>query len=205
MSVERFLYVITDGTACDAEFEFHLDKIVRHAAAAAASGATHFQIREKQLPAAGLFEIAKEAVRAVAGSGLKILVNDRVDIAVAAGADGVHLTSGSFPAAAVRDVFGPEIFIAVSTRSGDEILRAKEHGADMAVFGPVFGTPGKTPAGIGQLKQACETAAGFPVIALGGIDVSNARSAIEAGASGVAGIRTFSTAENIAKIAEELR
>lgn len=205
MPSPRYIYVITDGSARDAEFEFHRRRIVEHAIDAASSGATHFQIREKQLSGARLFELAKEAVPAVAGSGLKILVNDRVDVAAAAGAYGVHLTSRSCSAADVRKAFGSEIVIAVSTHSVDEALRAKEQGADLAVFGPVFETPGKTVAGIGQLRQACENAAGFPVIALGGIDVSNARTAIEAGAAGVAGIRCFSTAENIARIAEELK
>ncbi|QQS32606.1 MAG: thiamine phosphate synthase [Acidobacteriota bacterium] len=205
MSSNRYIYVITDGTACDAEFGPHRHRILEHAAAAASNGATHFQIREKQLSAARLLELVRDAVRVVAGSGLKVLVNERADIAVAAGADGVHLTSRSFSAADVREAFGGELLIAVSTHSIDEVLRADEQGADLVVFGPVFDTPGKTTAGIEKLKEACEKASGFPVIALGGIDISNAKDATEAGAAGVAGIRCFSTAENIARVVEVLR
>jgi thiamine-phosphate pyrophosphorylase len=205
MSAVPYIYVITDGTACDAGFKDHRDRIIGHVVAAAASGATHFQLREKQLSAARLFELAKEAVRAAAGTGLKVLVNDRVDVAVAARADGVHLTSRSFSAAAVRSRFGRDILIAVSAHEANEILKAREQGADMAVFGPVFETPGKTAAGIGKLREACEKAAGFPVIAIGGIDVSNVRKARAAGAAGVAGIRSMSDAGVIATMAAELK
>lgn len=205
MTSSRFIYVITDGTACDAKFESYSRRIIGQAVTAASTGATHFQIREKQLSASRLFELVNDVVGAVAGSELKILVNERVDVAIAVGADGVHLTSRSISAADVREFFGGKLLIAVSTHDIVEVLRAQEQGADLAVFGPVFDTPGKTAAGIVKLREACEKATGFPVIALGGIDVSNARSAIETGAAGVAGIRYFSTAENIAKIAEELR
>jgi thiamine-phosphate pyrophosphorylase len=148
------------------------------------------QIREKRLTAKQVFEITRIAVAIASQSSTLILVNERFDIAIAAGADGVHLPSDSIIPTDIRRVVPPGFMIGVSTHSADEVLKARNAGADFALFGPVFSTPGKPGAvGLEELRRACETAAPFPVLALGGIDGSNADAAIDAGAAGVAAIR----------------
>lgn len=204
MTVSRLIYVISDGTAAEERRSIAVRRLLDHARAAAEAGATHYQIREKGLPARTLFKLASELAEAVKETGLRVLVNDRADIAAAAGADGVHLTSRSFTAAAVRRAFGAEMLIAVSAHRVEEVIKAKEQGADMAVFGPVFETPGKKAAGPDRLREACSKAPGFPVLALGGIDASNAAEAIAAGASGIAAIRSLSNPEDIARMAAVL-
>lgn len=205
MTASRLMYVISDGSAADDDGHLSERRLLDHVVSAAAAGATHYQIRERKLSARRLFDLVSAVVSAVKGSTLTVLVNDRVDIAVAAGADGVHLTSRSFSAKAVRETFGNDILVAVSTHHADEIVRAKAEGADMAVFGPVFETPGKKAVGIERLQEACRAAAGFPVLALGGVDVCNAGEAIAAGAAGIAAIRSLSDAEKIARMAEVLK
>jgi thiamine-phosphate pyrophosphorylase len=148
------------------------------------------QIREKHLTAKQAFEIATDAVATAAGSPTLVLVNERVDIALASGADGVHLRSDSISPGLVRSVVPHGFIIGVSTHNSDEVLRARDQGADFAVFGPVFSTPGKpSPIGLEELRRTCELAAPFPVLALGGIDASNAVTAIDARAAGFAAIR----------------
>jgi thiamine-phosphate pyrophosphorylase len=200
----RYIYVVTDGTAGDAEFEFHRSRIVEHARAAAANGATHFQIREKRLTARYLLELGRDVVEAVEGSTLKILVNDRADVAVAAHAHGVHLTSRSISAADVRRNFGDKLLIAVSAHSVDDFLKAKAAGADLVVYGPVFDTPGKSAVGIEKLREVCGSVDGFPVVAIGGIDTANAVDAINAGSAGIAGIRSLSSGDDIARMVAAL-
>ena len=130
------------------------------------------------------------------GSNTKLLVNDRSDIARVAGADGVHLTSQSLSADVVRKLFGPEFVIGVSTHSLEEARAARDASADFVVFGPVFETESKRgfgePQGLDKLRQVTSELRGFPVLAIGGISLDNIRAALEAGASGVAGISLFS-------------
>ena len=148
------------------------------------------QIREKGLEAGSLYELVTEAMRSVSGRETLVLVNERLDVALAAGADGVHLTSRSIPIADVRRIVPDSFIIGVSTHSLDEVLRARDFGADFALFGNVFATPGKgQPAGLDELGKVCTAATPFPVVAVGGIDESNADSVIAAGSAGFAAIR----------------
>jgi thiamine-phosphate pyrophosphorylase len=172
-----------------------LDKI----ASVAAAGADWIQIREKDLPGRDLFNLARGTVRA---SAARIIVNDRLDVALAAGAAGVHLGHESAPA---RDVVrwchagnAPAGFlIGVSCHSAEEVKEAETGGADYAFFGPVFETPSKAPLGapqgIARLAEACASVR-IPVIAIGGIGVENAAECIRAGTAGVAAIRLFQEA-----------
>lgn len=154
-----------------------------------------FQIREKALSARVLYELTARAVEITRGSSMRLLVNDRADVARAAGGDGVHLTSYSLPAGVVREKFGSEFLIGVSTHSREEVIAARDAGADFVVFGPVFETESKRaygePQGLEKLKEV--TNLGFPVVAIGGITRENMQSCLEAGASGIAGIRMFDT------------
>jgi thiamine-phosphate pyrophosphorylase len=138
-----------------------------------------------------------------------LLVNDRPDIARAAGADGVHLTGNSLPAAVVRKQFGSEFLIGVSSHSEAEVRVAKDGDADFVVFGPVFDTESKRifgePQGLEKLRQIANVSGGIPVVAIGGINVENVESCFAAGASGVAAIRLFSDAEHLLSMAEVVR
>lgn len=163
------------------------------------------QIREKQLKTRVLFELVYRAAGVCGGSSSRLLVNDRADVAVAAGANGVHLTSQSLGADVVRKAFGAELLIGVSTHIVEEVMNAKTVGADFVVFGPVYETGGKPGAGIEALRSAVNAASGLPVIALGGISIGQVSDCLGAGAAGVAAIRMFSDATKLREIVEQIR
>src|SRR5690606_29297984 len=157
----------------------------------------------KHLTARELFDLTAAVVAELEGARARVLVNSRSDVAAAAGADGVHLTSSGFPVSVVRRAF-PELVIAVSTHDADELTAAREAGADMAVFGPVFATPGKgSGVGVTDLNEAVKAAAGMPVLALGGITRDNYLEAIAAGAAGFAAIRALKDPGWVAEIERE--
>lgn len=158
------------------------------------------QIREKNLPARLLYKLVCRAAEITRGSSTRLLVNDRFDVALAAGADGVHLTAVSLPVKVVRAACGPDFVIGASTHSLDEAWRARDEGADFVVFGPVFQTESKRafgpPQGLKKLQLVASELQGFPVLAIGGVTVDNAEKCLAAGASGVAGISWFSGLES---------
>jgi thiamine-phosphate pyrophosphorylase len=141
------------------------------------------------LPARVLYELATRAADIRRGSATRLLVNDRFDVARAAGADGVHLTSRSLPTHLVREICGKDFLIGVSTHSLEEARSASN--ADFIVFGPVFATGSKQPQGLEKLREVANALAGFPVVAIGGVNLDNVTQCFEAGASGVAAIRLF--------------
>lgn len=158
-----------------------------------------FQIREKVLSARVLYELVVRAVSITRGSKTRLIVNDRVDVARAAGADGVQLTAHSLPADVVRRTCGAEFLIGVSTHSLEEAQAARARGADFVVFGPVFETESKRafgpPQGVDKLRDVTRELNGFPVLAIGGITLDNIPACFDAGARGVAGISLFSNPE----------
>ena len=157
---------------------------------AARAGVDVFQLREKDLGGRALLELAEEVMAAVAGTSLRVLVNGRPDVALLAGAHGVHLPQDGLPAGAVRRGF-PSLLVGVSCHDAVAVERAAEAGADLAVLGPVYATVGKDrPLGTEELARAAR-AARIPVFAIGGIDGRTAPGAWEAGAHGVAAIRAF--------------
>lgn len=173
--------------------------------AAAGNGISLVQIREKKLSARLLFELTCGAVDALAGSATRVLVNDRADIALAAGADGVHLSANSLSAAVIRDNCPREFIVGVSTHTVDEVVSAAQSGADFAVFGPVFETPGKPDAkGVDALRGVCAQVEPFPVLAIGGVDAKNVHEILRAGASGVAAIRAFHDADAMRRLLAKL-
>jgi thiamine-phosphate pyrophosphorylase len=121
--------------------------------------------------------------------GARLLINDRVDVALAVAADGVHLGGRSLPVATVRRLLGPDRLIGVSTHHPAEIAAAAAAGADFATFGPVYATPSKLPygqpLGLAALRQACH-ASPVPVFALGGIRAAHLAALQAAGCAGVA-------------------
>ena len=155
------------------------------------SGAVDWvQIREKELPARELIEFVRRAIP----WGAKVLVNSRVDVAMAAGAAGAHLPAGSIAPSDWRAITPPGFLIGVSCHSLEDVLRAEQQGADYVLFGPVFTPLSKTsdlpPRGLDELRRV-SLAVKIPVLALGGITWKNAADCIEAGAAGVAGITLF--------------
>ena len=167
------------------------------------------QIREKNLSASVLYQLAKSSANLATRSTTKILINDRSDIAAAAGADGVHLTTSSLPTAAVRQTFGDRFLVGVSTHSLEEASLARNAGADFVVFGPVFETAAKSsygePAGLTSLATVCSQLAPFPVFALGGVTMQNARECVSSGARGIAAIRMLQQPDRLAEIVAEIR
>ena len=154
-----------------------------------------YQIREKNLSVRMLYEFVSRAAEITRGTSTRLLVNDRFDVARAAGADGVHLTESSLSPRVVRETCGEEFVIGVSTHSLESARAARDGGADFVVFGPVFETESKRaygpPQGLEKLREVATALAGFPVLAIGGITIDNAESCFEVGASGFAGISWF--------------
>jgi thiamine-phosphate pyrophosphorylase len=163
-----------------------------------------FQLREKDLGDRALYELAVRARRALPPP-VQVLVNGRLDLGLAAGADGVHLPADGVPIAPLRRRFGPGVLIGRSTHRVEEVARARAEGADYVLFGPVYETPGKgAPVGLGELARAA--AVGLPVYALGGVTLERFRELAETGAAGIAAIRLFqkvSGLTQVARIADE--
>ena len=163
----------------------------------AEAGVDAVQLRDREIDDLRLFRLARRA-RALLPTRCRLLVNRRVDVAIAAGADGVHLPADGVPVVPLRRRFGAGLLIGRSTHHPDEVAAARRDGADYATFGPIFPTPGKElygpPPGLPGLRRATVAAPGFPVLALGGLtdDRPAALDAVAAaGAAGVAGIRAF--------------
>jgi thiamine-phosphate pyrophosphorylase len=162
------------------------------------------QIREKDLSGRYLFDLASRAVAKTRGSATRLLINDRLDVALAADADGVHLKATSFKPDAVRQVAPNSFLIGISTHAAEEIESAKNAGADFAVFGPIYETPGKkSAAGLDRLKDVVRMADPFPVIALGGVNESNYREALNTGAAGFAAIRFLNNIATLEMLSKE--
>ena len=190
------------------------------------AGVDMVQIREKDLASRELITLVEEALSAARGPGkgfeerasgpvsrehparATVLVNDRLDVALAAGAQGVHLGVHSMPVQVVRRIAPRPFVLGVSCHSLSEAMAAESGGADYLVVGPVFETPSKLrygpPLGLETLKEIIAQIT-IPVLALGGITVERVRPCLEAGASGIAGIRIFQDCDSVQERVRELR
>lgn len=177
--------------------------------AAVAAKIDLIQIREKHLSAKVLHQLSTSAATITNGSSSKLLVNDRADIAKAAGADGVQLASLSLPPNVIRRTFGADFLIGVSTHTLEEATAASRNGADFIVFGPVFDTLSKRqygePVGLAKLREVTSKLSPFPVVALGGVTMSNAADCVEAGAAGIAAIGLLSDPLQLDRVVTGIR
>jgi thiamine-phosphate pyrophosphorylase len=196
------------GDSIPLQLRFLQDSIRR----AAAAGADWIQIREKDLEARPLAELARFAVAGTRATPARVFVNDRLDIALAAAAAGVHLGEKSLPLEAAiewrRSAGRADFLVGVSCHSLESARAAGRGGANYIFFGPVFATPSKAafgaPQGIERLREVC-AAVEIPVLAIGGVNPENARACLAAGAAGIAAIRLFQEAKDEADLAAKLR
>ena len=200
MPVDFKLYLITDRK----QAKMPLPEAVR---LALQGGVPAVQLRERDLPVRELLALAQELRVITREFGAKLFVNDRVDVAVAVGADGVHLGHQSMPADAARKVVGSGMLIGVSTHSVQEAKDAEAMGADFITFGPIFETPSKSqhgaPVGISVIKKI-KNDVNIPIYALGGVKSGNVLQVIAAGAYGVALISAILAADDITAAAQKI-
>ena len=157
--------------------------------AALAAGAPLVQLRVKGVTDRSWWQLAADLVVRCRDAGVTLVVNDRVDIAAAVGADGVHLGADDLPVGAARAILGPRSLVGATCRDVESARRAEAEGADYLGVGPAFASSTKAglpealgPAGVGEVSAAV----GVPVIAIGGVDGERAKALMEAGAWGVA-------------------
>jgi thiamine-phosphate pyrophosphorylase len=195
------LYLVTDRTQTRGR------PLLDVVEAALGAGVRAVQLRERTATGRELVELARALRTATRRCGAALLINDRIDVALACDADGVHLPARSFTIADARALLGPTRLIGVSTHAVDEVVAAARAGADFAVFGPVFATPSKhafgPPLGLGALAAASKATA-LPVLAIGGIEAERVAAVKRHGAVGVAVIRAVLAADDPARAAGAL-
>lgn len=189
-------YAITDRKLFQGNESQRQSALVAQAGRWAAQGIDLIQLREKDMEEEELTALARRMIEAIDSAPTRLLVNGRPDVAIASGAHGVHLPSAAAELTLRLRALWPDALITVSCHTVAEAEQAAENEADAIVFAPVFEKPipggiALPGTGLAQLHAACQAAAPIPVYALGGITEQNSQSCIEAGASGVAGIRLF--------------
>jgi thiamine-phosphate pyrophosphorylase len=170
------------------------------------AGVKAIQLREKDLSAKALLDMAYWMRELTNEFGAQLFINDRVDVALSVKADGVHLGRQSIPVQAVRKIAGKTLMIGVSTHTVGEAIEAEKDGADFITLGPVYETPSKAkygkPVGLETLREA-KSRTTLPIFAIGGIKPGNVREVKEAGADGIALISAILTAQDIKKTTED--
>lgn len=198
MNVDFNLYLITDRKVA----KMPLPEAVR---LALKGGARAVQLREKDLPMRELLALAQELRKITKEFGARLFINDRVDVAVAVNADGVHLGGQSMPLAAVRKIVGSNMLIGISSHTVEEAREAEKGGADFITFGPIFSTPSKekfgAPVGV-EAVRTIKDHVRIPLFGLGGIKSENISQVMQAGADGIAMISAILAADDIQTAAE---
>ena len=200
--IDYSLYLVTDRALARGR---PLADVVR---AAVAGGVTCVQLREKEASAREFAAAARELVALLRPLGVPLIVNDRIDVALAAGADGVHVGQQALSVADARRLGPPGWIVGVSAESVADAARAERDGADYVGASPVFATPTKAdhapPLGLAGLR-ALRAATKLPLVAIGGLHVGNARETIRAGADGLAVVSAIVAADDPRAAAAELR
>ena len=201
-AIDYALYLITDAQLARGR---SLRDVVQ---AAIQGGVTVVQYREKQASARRMIEHARELRDVCRDQGVTFIVNDRVDVALALEADGVHVGQDDMPASLVRTLIGPGKILGVSADTAEQALAAQSDGADYIGAGPIYPTDTKTdttpPIGLSGLEDIVR-AFPLPVVAIGGLKASNAGLVIRAGAAGVAVVSAIVGADDACAAARELR
>ena len=196
------LYVVTDEAIGNGLSHVEL------ARRAVAGGADVIQLRDKNLPGRDLLDAAVAIREITLEAGALFIVNDRLDVALAAGADGVHLGESDLPIGHARRIAPPGFIIGASVGSVATAVRAKEEGADYVALSPTFATGSKDDAGPGHglaVLSAIRVAVPLPLVAIGGITAENVADVIAAGADGVAVISAVVARSDVTAAAQELR
>jgi thiamine-phosphate pyrophosphorylase len=200
--IDWSLYLLTDHRVAGGR---SLLEIVR---AAIQGGATVVQFREKDASTRAMVELGRALLEITRPAGVPLIVNDRIDVALAIDAQGVHVGQDDMPAPLARRLLGPDRILGVSAGTVAEALQAERDGADCLGTGDVFGTPTKAdagvPIGVDGLAEIAR-AVSVPVVAIGGITQENAASAIAAGAAGIAVISAVMGAPDPQAAARQLR
>jgi len=200
--IDYSLYLVTDRALARGR---PLADVVR---AAVAGGVTCVQLREKEISAREFAAAARELLALLRPLGVPLIVNDRIDVALAAGADGVHVGQQDLSVADARRLGPPGWIVGVSAESAADAAQAERDGADYVGASPVFATPTKTdhapPLGLDGLR-ALRAATKLPLVAIGGLHVGNARETIRAGADGLAVVSAIVAADDPRAAAAELR
>jgi thiamine-phosphate pyrophosphorylase len=201
-AIDFRLYVITDRKLFSRDAS-----LITAIKAALKGGVTAVQLREKDMETRELLRLAYRMRKVTEQFNAKLFINDRFDIALAVGADGVHLTQNSIPVDAVKQCTRRKLLAGVSTHSLKEAREAEKGGADFITFGPVYRTPSKlkygSPVGIELLKNV-SARAGIPVFAVGGVTQGRINDIKEAGAYGAAVIREVLASDDIKRTSGEL-
>lgn len=195
------LHVLTDTVLQDRYTHPDLARL------AIAGGADTVQYRQKTGHTRSMIEAAQAIQEICAGAGVPLIVNDRVDVAIASRADGVHLGQDDFPVALARDLLGPDKLIGVSAGNLEEAQRGVADGADYVGFGPIYATGSKPDAGEAQGLETLSRIADaipVPIIAIGGISADTAADVIRAGAHGIAVLSAVCCREDPEAAAREL-
>jgi len=201
-TVDWSVYVITDRHAAG---DRSIVDVVR---AVIQGGATVIQMREKQASTREMVRLAQALHEVTRPVGIPLIINDRIDVMLATGAEGVHVGQDDMPTPLARQLIGPDRILGVSAGTAEEARRALKDGADYLGTGDVYGTPSKadagTPIGLEGLAEVVD-ATTLPVVAIGGVTAGNAAAAIRAGAAGVAVISAVVGAPDPARAARRLR
>lgn len=196
------LYVITDETIAGGRSHAEI------AQQALRGGADVIQLRDKGLSSAELAGVGREIAAIIRKAGAVFIINDRLDVAIACGADGVHLGQDDMPVSTARQLAPPGFIIGVSVGTVEEAVDAEREGADYLALSPTFSTASKEDAGPGlgpeRLREICRAVA-IPVIAIGGINRRNVRDVIVAGADGIAVISAVVASLDITAAARDLK
>lgn len=199
--MKHSLYLIASS---DLVGERPLEKVVKEAVS---GGVDVVQLRERGVTSREVYNLARKIKETIKGTPVRLFINDRVDVALAVGADGVHLGQNGLPVETVRRMIGHGMVIGVSTHNLEEARKAENEGADYIFFSPVFSTrckPGAAPKGIQALQEICSQV-DIPIFALGGINKDTLPEVVRAGVTNVGVMSSILTAEDPKASAAELK